>query len=1199
MYKFYYTNGYGVTSYIRKSMASLWQITWNPNIRKWLMRINLTWLMLLIAFMQVSLAAKAQKISLSKKNAPLTEIFKELRKQSGYDFVINKDQIKIAKPVSLSVNDDDLVNVLTKCFENQPFTYLMEDKMIIVVNKKPEKVKVGVLPIDVKGRLVDENGSPLVGASISVKGSERKTITNEKGEFSLTNIDDRAFLVISFVGYEVKEISAKSELGTIKMFAIVSALDEIQIVNTGYQKLPKERMTGSFVYVDRELIERSVSTNILTRLQDVVPGMIFNRNRSASNLSGEGNISIRGQSTIFGNTQPLIILDNFPYDGDLANINPNDIENISVLKDAAASSIWGARAGNGVIVLTSKRAKAGQALVIAANTNLSYIPQPNLLKNQNMSSGDFIDLEKILFSRGFYNGAENSVVRTPLTPVVELLISERDGKISTADADRMIQSLKGYDIREQYMRYMGNSVINQQYAVNASGDGNNNSYYLSIGYDHNRLSDKLNYAKRLNMNFNDRLRFLDNKLEVSVGLLLTRSINERPNNGFNALSWNLGDKVYPYARLVDQMGNPAAIVKDYRMAFSQTALSSGYLDWEYRPVEDMEAIENRAQALDYRINTNAKYRIATFLEAEAAFQYGRNSWQQRMVQGAGSYYTRNLINRFTQIVAGGTNVYPVPIGAILDQSVNNSESFNFRGQLNYRKTISGFEIAALGGYEWRDLSTSGYSNRYYGYNDDIAQVGSVNYVGVYPVSYYLPGSSGTGSIPVMDGVSGTTDRFLSFYSNASVSFKSKYVLSGSARLDRSNIFGVNSNQKGVPLWSAGLLWNLSKEDFYGSSGSSLFPMLSIKASFGYNGNIDRNTSAFTTASYFSGSSVLTRQNYAAIINPPNPDLRWERVKVANLGIDFIAKDHRISGTLEFYRKSGLDLIGEIPYAPSSGITSFRGNVANTRVSGVDLSLNTVNTNGNFKWTTSFWASYNDEIVTKYVPGPNANVGSYTLQGDAGIIPIKGYPLYSMFSYKWAGLNQLGDPQGFLKGTPSADYTSIFAASTLDNIVFSGSAKPKAFGSLINNLSFKGFNFSANLTYRLGYYFRRNSINYSQALSGKGGHMDFSARWKQPGDESLTQIPALPSSSNTNRDNMYLYSDVLVEKGDHIRLQDLRMGYQFPNKLQQRFGVNHMEVFTYLSNLGLIWSANKKDIDPDYVNGLAPEKSFAIGVKFNF
>lgn len=249
MYKIYYTNGYGVISYIRKSISNLWQIAWNPNIKKWLMRINLTCSMLLIAFMKVSLAANAQKISLSKNNAPLTEIFKDLRKQSGYDFVINKDQIKIAKPVNILVNGDDLISVLNKCFEVQPFTYSMEDKMIIVVNKKAEQVKISAPPIDVKGRLVDENGMPLVGASVGIKGTNRKAVTDDKGAFHFSNVDEKAILVISFLGFEEKELKVEPDLGNISMIVSTGKLDEVNVVSTGYQRLKQGASTGSFILI--------------------------------------------------------------------------------------------------------------------------------------------------------------------------------------------------------------------------------------------------------------------------------------------------------------------------------------------------------------------------------------------------------------------------------------------------------------------------------------------------------------------------------------------------------------------------------------------------------------------------------------------------------------------------------------------------------------------------------------------------------------------------------------------------------------------------------------------------------------------------------------------------------------------------------------------------------------------------------------
>ncbi len=265
MYKFYYTIGYGVTSHIRKSIASLWQNAWNPSIRKWLMRVNLTCLMLLVAFLQISLAANAQKISLSKRNAPITEIFKELRKQSGYDFVINKDQIKLAKPVTIIVNGDNLINVLHKCFEGQPFTYAMEEKTIVVVNKKPEQVNVDALPIDVTGKIVDEQSQPIAGATVKVKGTSITTISDSNGFFSLKNVSDDAVLEISYLGYQVKEIKSSKDLGTLKMELVIGKLDEVTI-NAGYYTVTQREITGSIAKVTAKDIENQPVTNVLSAI---------------------------------------------------------------------------------------------------------------------------------------------------------------------------------------------------------------------------------------------------------------------------------------------------------------------------------------------------------------------------------------------------------------------------------------------------------------------------------------------------------------------------------------------------------------------------------------------------------------------------------------------------------------------------------------------------------------------------------------------------------------------------------------------------------------------------------------------------------------------------------------------------------------------------------------------------------------------
>lgn len=376
MYKFYYKNGYALTSYIQMAIISLWQIAWNPNIRKWLMRINLTCLILLIAFLQITLAANAQKISLSKRNAPLTEIFKELRKQSGYDFVINKDQIKIAKPVTILVNGDDLINVLNKCFEDQPYTYSIDDKMIVVVNKRPEQVNINTPTLDVIGKLIDENGQPIAGATIKVKGTSVTAVSDGNGIFALKNISDNAILEISYLGYQIKEVKASKDLGSLKMELAIGKLDEVT-VNAGYYKVKERELTGSISRITASDIEKQPVTNVLATMQGRMAGVEIIQDGGTA--GGGFQIRVRGLNSLRADgNDPLYIIDGVPYSSEtigyyntsagvpsptspLNSINAADLESIEVLKDADATAIYGSRGANGVVLITTKKGKVGKS----------------------------------------------------------------------------------------------------------------------------------------------------------------------------------------------------------------------------------------------------------------------------------------------------------------------------------------------------------------------------------------------------------------------------------------------------------------------------------------------------------------------------------------------------------------------------------------------------------------------------------------------------------------------------------------------------------------------------------------------------------------------------------------------------------------------------------------------------------------------
>ncbi|RZJ92824.1 MAG: SusC/RagA family TonB-linked outer membrane protein [Chryseobacterium sp.] len=1182
MYKFYYTNGYGVTSYIRKSMASLWQRTWNPNIRKWLMRINLTCLILLIAFMQVSLAANAQKISLSKKNATLTEVFRELKKRSSYGFMINREQIKMAKPVTVNFSSEELEKVLEKCFEGQPFTYKLEGKMIVVVDKKPGQVKISAPTIDVKGRLVDENGAALVGASVNIKGTDLKTITNENGEFSFTNVDEKAILVISFIGYGVQEITVKADLGSIKMMISTGRLNEVSVtVNTGYQILSKERATGSFAVVDNELLNRRTSTDIISRIEDVTPGVIFNR-------AGAGNdpISIRGRSTIFANARPLIVIDNFPYDGDLININPNDVETITVLKDAAASSIWGARAGNGVIVITTKKGKFNSSINVSFNSNITVGEKPDQFYQSKMSTSDFIDVEKMLFARGQYQSAENSTARTPLTPVVELLIAKRNGSLSAQEADMQIEMLKAYDVRNDFDKYFNRNSVNQQYSFSLNGGSHNQKFLVSIGYDRNLASLVNNDFSRITLNGNNTYSFLKDKLQINTAIYITSGKTNTNNPGTNSILMKSGF-LYPYARLADETGNPLSIVKDYRIGYTEQAISNGLLNWQYSPLEEIRIADNKSTSNDYRINTSINYKILPFLTIEGLYQFNYTVNGTDNLRGLGTYFTRDLINNFSQAGTNGAN-YVIPYGSIMDISDSNLKNHNIRGQVNFKKYwVDKHEVNAIGGIEQRELITENRAYRLYGYDEEHITNRPVDYIALYPQRY---NTVATARIPFLNSGSAYNDRYRSFYFNGSYSFDHKYMFSLSGRIDQSNLFGVKTNQKSVPLWSAGLAWNINDEKFY---SLEWLPVLKLRGTFGYSGNIDKNVSAYTTANYLS-AALNTGLPYAQIRTSGNPDLRWEKIGVLNLGFDFSTKNSIINGSVEYYSKKGNDIIGNISYAPSTGISAFRGNFANTLVNGIDVVLNTKNIDNDVKWHTNFLFSVAKEKVTQYF---QQSAGT-TYLNTIGT-PAMGRPIFSVFSYKWGGLDPTnGDPIGYLNGEESKNYASISSTSSPENLIYNGSLRPQIFGSFRNTVSWKNLSVSANISYRLGYYFRQQSLTYGSVLIGSGGHGDYSNRWQNPGDELVTNVPSMPASTNSARDNFYTYSEALVKKGDHFRLQDISLSYTLQKNSFAKLPIQRCQFYLYANNLGIIWKADKGNIDPDYPTQL-PIKTIAFGLKVDF
>jgi TonB-linked SusC/RagA family outer membrane protein len=1070
-------------------------------------------------------ALYAQKLNYVQKDVSLVRFFKEIRKQTGVSVIWNEKDFNVDRKIDVNYTDVELKKVLDDISGRLHLSYTIVGKMVLV---KDNMVAQAVTP------------------------------------------------------------TAKQEKDPVAVLQKEFFLEQVEIVSTGYQQIPKERATGSFVLVDSAQLNRRVSTDVLSRLDGITSGLLFNKNTVSSN-SGNLDLSIRGRSTIYANDQPLIILDNFPFNGDFNSINPNDVASISVLKDAAAASIWGVRAGNGVIVITTKKGKYRQPLNLSFNSNLTVSGKPDLFYNPNyLSSSDFIDIERYLFENGKYNAALADKVNYPVvSPVVQILDRQRQGA-SAGETERQLDALRGNDVRNEELKYFYRKAVTQQYFLNMSKGTERSSHYFSGGYDRSLQSLVNNENNRLTVNTQHTVRLLKN-LEMSAGL------NYIGNRGKvdSTITTTNNRNLTPYYLYTNADGSAAIFDQQYSFDFNNSSLEKGFLDWSSVPLDELALPATRVKGNDLRVNAGLKYTVLPGLSVEAKYQYHKINNRSELISGMEAYLTRNLINQYSMVTAGKVTGYNIPLGAIQYLTSMKAAGDNFRVQLNYEKSWAKHAVSALAGYELAEFDTQ--ANRYTNYGYDAA---TGNSMAVDTLSFFNLNPSGRGKIGSAADLFGKLDRIRSAFANVAYTYDYKYTLSGSARTDGSNYFGVKTNQKSVPLWSVGALWHLDREGFY---KSEWLPVLKLRASYGYNGNLDKGNTGITTFRYNTLNAIYTNIPYTNISNIGNPELRWEKIGIANFSADFELKDQVISGRLEYFFKNGKDMLGDRSFPSSTGIKILRGNYAEMKSSGFDLSLNSLNLNGQLKWQTNFLLSAVDDRVTLYdVVEPN---NAYYV-GDYSQRPILGKPVYGIYSYRWAGLDPLsGDPMGLIGNEISKDYTTMIDKTPLGELEYHGSARPTVFGALNNTVSYRNFTLGINISYKLGYYFRRLSVNYynmyNQSLS-LNMQKDFAHRWQKPGDESWTSIPSMGSyGEDANRDVFYNSSSATVHKGDHIRLQDISLSYDLKNTNWKILPVKQLQLYVYANNLGILWKANEVGLDPDLIPGSGERLSNPVPISFSF
>lgn len=1205
---------------------------------KILLIMKLVIVILIAGFMQVNAAGFAQRITLSETNSPLATVLNKIKIQSGKNVFFSDDILKNAKKVNVKIFNLPLEEALDKVLKDQPLSYEIKENTIVILEKEVsflDKV-MDVFGTNkqsvIRGKVLDETGKPLPGAVVKVKGTGISMITNNDGEFIIKDIKSKTILQISYIGYRPKEyaVLGTENMISINMELLDNKLEEVNIVSTGYQKLPKERATGSFELVDKELLNRSPGTDVISRLKGVTASTIFGNtnnipltpNPQANSVAGRRKtttlqqLTIRGISSLEtspGNMDPLVVLDNFQYEGDVNNINPNDIESITLLKDAAAASIWGIRASNGVIVITTKKAKYDQPVRVSLNSNVTIGEKPDLFYINRISSSDYIDIEKMLFAENIYDDRISNPLNYPLSPVVELLNKQRSLPIGDvlgrAAIDQQIDALRKYDIRNDLLKYVYKESVNQQYAINVSGGGKNMSYLLSGGYDNNKASEIEIGYKRLSLRSSLTFNPIKN-LEIQSDIFYTGNKYYSPANEITNGRILQHLPPTPYTRLADENGehlelvNPVGTYIPSKSSYRSSAGNGRLLDWIYKPLDDIGTTTASSKNQNVLMNLGLNYKISPSFIADVNYQYGKNTEEGEETLSVNSFAMRDFINTFAQYSTTNLTLAPtfnIPVGGSYFKKDYFSISNNLRGKVNFAKVWRNVhDINAIAGMEIREVI--GYGTpviQLYGYKPDPLSGRALDYNLRMP---YLNDPENEGYeifLPKVEGLTRNINRNTSLFMNAAYSYLSKYTLSASLRKDASNLFGVKVNQRGQPSWSIGASWNITNESFF---KLRFIENLKLRATYGYLGNVNNTVSAYPTIQYESSPIPSTLFNYATFLNPPNQDLRPERSGIANFGIDFTLKGSRLSGSIEYYDKRSENLIAPTPLDLTTGFTSLNVNSANVKTTGFDLNLRSINVQThNFQWMGNLLFSYTHNLVTKYLL-PRSDFASAFVPLGTGSIPqrsyIQGSDPFSLYTYRFAGLDpNTGDPMGYLDGQLSTDYTKLTAIK-LNELENHGSIIPLYYGSFRNDFTWKRLTLSANILFKFDYKLSVPGINYSGLLSTTGNTvLDFDKRWQKPGDEKNTNIPSLKFPADANRDFFYNASSARVISGNHIRLQDIRVTYSLKNLTPY---IKDTQIYGNVNNLGIIWKANKMGIDPDVlVNSFPAPKIYTLGLNVGF
>lgn len=1179
--------------------------------------------------------AQQERINLDLKDVSLKTLFGEIQKQTSLSFVYNTELTSDLGVFSIQAKDEMVKDVLQRVLANTGLTYKFEGDIIIIRRSEsitPDKKEEKAKPITVTGKVTDKKTKhTLPGVTVQVKGVTLGTVTGIDGKYKLTIPNMKEFtLLFTFVGMKTQEIKyvGKDTINVV-MEEDISELDEVNVVSTGYGDVDRRRLTSAVTSLKMDDIMVAGLNSVDQMLEGRIPGMIFMQN--SGQVGATPRVRIRGNSTIIGNQEPLWVVDGIvqsdPVDVDpaqlndldfvnllgnaISGLNPEDIERIDVLKDAAATAIYGTRAANGVIVITTKKGKVGPPTVSYAFTG-TFTRRPYYTDKAiyMMNSKERVEASRELFDRqiGFTNvgvfvGYEKAYMDYSAGRITYKEFQELTDYYETVNTD-------WFDILTQ-------NSFSHKHTLSLSGGSPNIRYYASVGYNDQRGVIKKEAYDQLTANLK-----LDGTFD-ELQFQFTMNFNTSKKDYTPTVD---GTSVIQYAYQTNR-ALPAYNPDGTRAFYQKDATNRMESDMLFNMEHEMEKTYQDIESSSVGMTGMVKYRFWDVLNVEGTVSYSFSATDQTDVYEEGSFYVTKLRGY------SGDRYNMCPVGGEWNNTNTRNNSWVARLQLNYGQTFGDhgqhYVVANLGG----EISSKKYytvKQKQRGYYPDRGLVfGTISDEDLEKYVEYAKFLLNETHPTLTEKNTNLGSVFLS----ATYAYNNLYTINFNTRADISNQFGSRSREKLLPIWSVSGRWDIARQFWADNANVN---ELALKLSYGHQGNmIDGQTSKMiinkdTREPYF-GDFFSTVDKF------PNPDLKWETTASYNAEVVFSLLRNKISGSLGYYYKKTTDAFLTKTISTINGRRDYVVNEGNLENQGVEVALSfmpfnqQVSANGKRGFVWRFDPQIGqvvNKLISKAIDNKNNIMRDEVTYQDFlnGNVDIAGEPMETFYSYKFTGLHpEDGSPTFY--GMDRENYEELkdkYNKMTNEEVILevmepSGTRVPVLQGGFSNYFGYRQFGLSFNFTYSLGNKIRMLKLceNYNvRPYPHMNIRKEFVDRWRKPGDEKYTNIPGfIVDELPSGRDNwkgwwkygdeefdfgsgltyysMYDYSNIRVIKGDYLKLQSISLRYNVEDKFCKKLGIKSAYVSLSGTNLFTIQDKRAKGMDVTSQSGSASTINLSI------